>query len=210
MTTRRISVNVGGLWRTSVELKEEATWYDLKNEINKVIGISSYCQKLEPNDEDDNKCELEEGDDVFCDWKLPYGDHPLHCAAKNENAKVIRSWLTSGADVNAVDMFGRTPLIIACLFWKEECEECVAVLLEFGANAKLIDNYGETALHKFAKIVDFEKKERAERIINMLIKAKCDLMISNCNGKTFIDILKMNFHHELAKKYEEWIKEIIE
>ena len=30
MATRRISVNVGGLWRTEVELEEEAIWRDLK------------------------------------------------------------------------------------------------------------------------------------------------------------------------------------
>ena len=48
MTTRRISVNVGGLWRTSVELKEEATWLDLKNEMEKVTGILADCQKLKP------------------------------------------------------------------------------------------------------------------------------------------------------------------
>jgi hypothetical protein len=39
-------VNVGGLWRTSVELKEEATWYDLKNQIEKTIGTLTIYQKL--------------------------------------------------------------------------------------------------------------------------------------------------------------------
>jgi len=78
MATRRISVNVRGLWRTPIELKEDAIWYDLKDEIDKVTGIWEYCQKLEPDGKDDKKCELEEGDDVFCDWKLDFECHPLH------------------------------------------------------------------------------------------------------------------------------------
>jgi len=43
---------VGGLWRTSVELKDEATWLDLKKEIEKVAGISRIEQNLKPTDED--------------------------------------------------------------------------------------------------------------------------------------------------------------
>jgi hypothetical protein len=61
MATRRISVNVGGLWRTSVELKEEAMWWSLKKEIEEVTGISRIEQNLKPTDEDNKKCELEEG-----------------------------------------------------------------------------------------------------------------------------------------------------
>jgi len=75
-----------------VELKEEATWLDLKNEMEKVTGILADCQKLKPIDENNKKCELEEGDDVFCDWELPFGNHPLHHAAFNGNIEAMRSW----------------------------------------------------------------------------------------------------------------------
>ena len=53
-------------------------------------GILTICQSLIPNDKE-NRCELKEGDDVFCDWELPNGAHPLHCAASDGNIEVMRS-----------------------------------------------------------------------------------------------------------------------
>ena len=184
--TRRISVNVGGLWRTSVKLEEEADWWDLKNEINKVTGVSIFFQKLEPTGKNDKKCELEEGDDVFCDWKL-CGSHPLHHAAIDGNIEAIQLWLPSGADINMIDDLKRTPLMFAS---GQLEEECVAKLLQLGANANLIDKNGETALHKIAQNSDLEKMEKMEKMAKILIEAGCDPTKRNKKNETFVDILK--------------------
>jgi len=198
-------VNVGGLWRTSVELKEEATWYDLKYKIEKVTGIWMTCQKLEPDGKDGKKCELEEGDDVFCDWKFYDGDHPLHYAAKDGNIEAIRLWVASGADMNVVNEYKLTPLMYVCY---RLTEECVTELLKWGSNTNLIDNDGETALHKITlNYSNLEKIEKMEKIAKMLIKAGCDLTTRNENGETFIDKLKRRDCNELATKIEEWIKD---
>jgi ankyrin repeat protein len=117
-----------------VELKDEATWNDLKKEIEKVTGVPLYPQKLEPNGKYNKKCELEEGDDVFCDWRLPDGNHPLHYLARSGNIEAIRSWIASGADVNVVNEHKKTPLMFACLYLKEGS---VVELLRLGANVKL-------------------------------------------------------------------------
>jgi hypothetical protein len=204
MTTRRISVNVGGLWRTEVELKEKATWRDLKDEIKKVTGIWPFRQKLEPNGKNYDKCELEEGDDVFCDWELSCRLHPLHCAAFNGNIEAIRSWLASGADVNVTNEDEQTPLMDACINLEEEC---VTELLKLGANANLIDEFGETALHKIAYNYYSEKKKR---IAKMLIKAGCDTVTRNMNNEKFIDFLKRRGDKKLTMELEEWLKEIKE
>jgi ankyrin repeat protein len=199
--TRRLSVNVGGLWRTEVELKEKATWYDLKKEIGKVTGIPLFSQKLKPNGKDKKKCELEEGDDVFCDWKLLDGYYPLHCAAEDGNIEAIRSWLASGADINVTNAFEQTPLMRAC--WNSK-EECVTELLKLGANANAIDKYGETSLHKIAYNRNLKKMKK---IAKMLIKAGCDSMMRNNNGFTIVDIAKKYRYYELANEVENWIKE---
>jgi ankyrin repeat protein len=204
MTTRRISVNVGGLWRTSVELKEEAKWRHLKIEIEKVTSIPSYCQKLSPDDKNSKKCELEEGDDVFCDWKLSYGGHPLHHAAYFGNIEAIRSWLASGADVNVANIYEQTPLMQASVSLEEEC---VMELLRLGANVQIKDDDDNTALFY---VVHNHNLEKMERIAKMLIKAGCDPIMRNNQNETFIDILKKHNCNELAMELEKWIKETTE
>ena len=196
-------MNVGGLWRTEVELEEEATWKDLKYKIEKVTGIWPFDQKLEPNGENCDKCELEEGDDVFCDWKLSDRSHPLHHAAYIGNIEAIRSWLASGADVNVTDDDGRTPLMHACSNSKEGS---VVELLRLGANAQIKDNYDRTALHFVADffIINVEK---IETIVKILIKAGCNSAIRNKSNETFIDVLKSRGYEKLITKLEEWMKE---
>jgi len=200
--TRHISVNVGGLWRMSVELKEDATWKDLRKKIEKVTGIWQIWQKLEPCDLGDKKCLLEEGDDVFCDWKLLQKDHPLHYAAMDGNKEAIQSWLASGADVNTKNHLKRTPLMFASKHLKEEC---VIELLRLGANVQMTDNDSNTALHYVVNKFNNNLK-KIKRMAKILIKAGCDPTIQNRNGDTFIDILKNRECHEVATKLEEWIK----
>ena len=202
--TRRISVNVGGLWRTSVELEEEATWWDLKNEIEKSTGISTIYQKLTPTGKSDERCELEEGDDVFCDWEMSCEDHPLHYAAMNGNTKAIRSWIASYADVNVTNILGETPLIFAAYNLRDES---VAELLCLGADAKLVDKKGNTTLHYVAskeKIVD---KDKLKKIVKMLIKAGCDPMTRDSYNETFVDMTKQVHGKKIATKVKLWIKE---
>jgi len=175
-----------------------------EKKIDKVTGILYFCQKLEPNGENYDRCELEEGDDVFCDYELSYGNHPLHYAASDGNIEAIRSWVASGADVNVIDNAERTPLMDACMNLKEEC---VTELLKLGANVNAIDKYGETSLHKITNIFDFEKMEKMEKIAKTLIKAGCDPTKRNNNNETFGDILKRCDNEKLATKLEEWIKE---
>jgi len=197
-------VNVGGLWRTSVELKEEVTWFNLKKEIEKATGIWFQYMKLNPNGENNKRCNLEEGDDVFCDWKFPNGEHPLHYAAATYgNIKAIHSWMTSGADVNVTNGYGRTPLMLVCFHLKEEC---VVELLRLGANVHMINNKGNTALHHVGNTYGYYL-EKIERIAKMLIKAGCDPTKRNNENETFIDILKSRGNEKLAIELEEWMKE---
>jgi len=208
MATRRISVNVGGLWRTEVELEEEATWLELIYKIQKVTGIWTGCQRLTPSNNYNNKCELEEGDDVFCDWELPNGRHPLHNAAFDVNIEAIRSWVASGADINVTNKHKTTPLMYACshayLYSKEEC---MMELLRLGANANAIDDNNCTVLHIIACYYNLNKIEKMERMAKILIKAGCDPTKRNNKNETFIDILKKEYYNDSVIKLEEWIKE---
>ncbi len=79
-----VGVSVGGLWRTSVSVTEKTTWRKLKQLIRNKTGVLDWCQRLTPDGEDeDAACGLGDGDEVMCEWKLPFGMHPLHCEASD-------------------------------------------------------------------------------------------------------------------------------
>ena len=70
-----------------------------------------------------------------------FGGTPLHLAASFGNPKHIKILLEAGADINAVSLSGKTPLILAA-----ESTKNVNILLEAGANIHAQDNLGDTAL----------------------------------------------------------------
>ncbi|XP_027766117.1 ankyrin repeat domain-containing protein 16-like, partial [Empidonax traillii] len=69
---------------------------------------------------------------------------PLHLAAANGHADVVRYLMRKNSQPNLADSFKRTALMKAV---QQEQEECVAVLLEHGADPNLADADGNTALH---------------------------------------------------------------
>src|SRR6516165_3172922 len=68
-------------------------------------------------------------------------------AIRNADAQAVRKLLDDGADVNARDSEGNTPLILASF---HASPECVALLLEMGADANAANQAGVTALIRAA------------------------------------------------------------
>ena len=80
-----VSVSVGGLWRTSVDVTARTTWRQLKLLIRDKTAVPRADQRLTPSGEDEwAACGLGDGDEVMCEWvKLPNGSHPLHFAGED-------------------------------------------------------------------------------------------------------------------------------
>ena len=80
-----VSVSVGGLWRTSVDVTARTTWKQLKELIWNKTAIRESAQRLTPSGEDETAaCGLGDGDEVMCEWgRLVLGAHPLHCAGED-------------------------------------------------------------------------------------------------------------------------------
>ena len=78
-----VSVSVGGLWRTSVDVTADTTWWQLKELIWKKAAVPEDSQRLTPCGEDESvACGLGDDDEVMCEWgKLSDGRHPLHTAS---------------------------------------------------------------------------------------------------------------------------------
>ncbi|SDU08724.1 Ankyrin repeat [Verrucomicrobium sp. GAS474] len=73
------------------------------------------------------------------------GSKPLHAAVSQNETLNVEQLLALGADVNALDLYGRTPIQIA-LTRLEECDRMVTLLLDRGANPLIPDCGGLNAL----------------------------------------------------------------
>ena len=78
-----------------------------------------------------------------------HGNRPLHKAVENGNLIFTSLLLSRGAEVNAKDNNGTTPIHMASRYASDEAGlEMVRLLLDRGANPRARDNSGATPLHR--------------------------------------------------------------
>ena len=112
----------------------------------------------------------------------------LFYACFSGNKEVVELLLGSyGADVNAVDNDGLTPLhaVVRGSTILKSREEFIELLLKHGADANAVDNWGETPLHVVCDH-GFEKKEE---FIKLLLKYGADVNKPDKSGKTPLHIV---------------------
>ena len=73
------------------------------------------------------------------------GHTPLHFAAREQHAGIAQTLLSAGAEVDARDRFGKTPLMMALFSVRDRDGEVIRVLLASGADPELENNYGISA-----------------------------------------------------------------
>lgn len=89
------------------------------------------------------------------------------------------AFIEKGADIEAANHNGRTPLMAAA---ENMHQESLKLLVENGAGLNRQDRFGNTALH-YAVLAGNEKQGR------YLVKKGADFMITDNNGKTALDIV---------------------
>ena len=96
----------------------------------------------------------EHGDQVnFADED---GFTPLHFAAQQQHAEVAAMLIDAGADLNARNRFGNTPLWGALFNVRSGGGEVVRVLLDAGADPDAENNYGVSARGLASKVGNYD------------------------------------------------------
>jgi ankyrin repeat protein len=112
----------------------------------------------------------------------------LHWAAKYASEKTVAALIEHGADVNATNDAGNTPLHWAA---KYASEKTVAALIEHGADVHATNDAGNTPLHRAAGCDNTEKAIA-------LIERKADVNATNNDGGTPLHIALWNGHKQTA------------
>ena len=113
---------------------------------------------------------------------------PLHWALRRDPVKrglqdsvaTIKLLLAKGAQVNAVDSEGKTPLSVAA---HNPSSQVIEILLENGAQANIKDKHGWTAIMYAA---DWNQTA----VIKVLARRGADLNLRNSDGNTALSIAK--------------------
>jgi len=113
----------------------------------------------------------------------------LHDAVSSQAADLVKSAVGKGADINAADKEGCTPLILAV---KSNDGQIANFLLEKGADADSRDNYGFTPLlwSLYCGFTDLAKA---------LIEKGAGVNVADNNGKTPLMLSCENAHIEVSK-----------
>ena len=99
---------------------------------------------------------------------------PLHSSIINRDVELAKVLIEHGANVNAVDESGRSPLILAI---ESSFEPSVMALVEAGADPNVQDSSGRTALH-------LASRRGRREIIELLLRLGPDLGLTDRAGNT--------------------------
>ncbi|XP_027330234.1 ankyrin repeat domain-containing protein 2B-like isoform X1 [Abrus precatorius] len=116
----------------------------------------------------------------------------VHHTASVGDVEGLKNALASGADKDEEDSEGRTALHFACGYGEVKCAQ---VLLEAGAKVDALDKNKNTALHYAA---GYGRKD----CVALLLENGAAVTLQNMDGKTPIDVAKLNNQNEVLKLLE--------
>ncbi|KAH7373803.1 hypothetical protein KP509_17G075600 [Ceratopteris richardii] len=116
----------------------------------------------------------------------------VHHTASIGDVEALKALLANGGDKNEKDSEGRTALHFACGYGEVKCAE---VLLDAGVPVDAVDKNNNTALHYAS---GYGRKDCVE----LLLKHGAGITVQNLDGKTPIDVAKLNDQAEVLKLLE--------
>eukprot|EP00965_Chrysotila_dentata_P101752 3359580-Pleurochrysis_carterae.AAC.5 len=120
------------------------------------------------------------------------GDTPLLVAAKDNDMTTLFSLIQKGANINAVDNWGRTALIWAA---RLGLYDTTAMLIEAGADLEIKDKSGSNAYEWAAEMGH-------DSCAKSLLDAGSPFMKTFENGNAALKMSRISPEHELKKAFE--------
>ncbi|KAL3901579.1 MAG: hypothetical protein SGCHY_000516 [Lobulomycetales sp.] len=122
------------------------------------------------------------GEKMFCFSTVSAGaavsaQSRLSTAVRDSNVEAIMRAIGMGADVNAVDMIGQSPLLLAVLKGDIVCAD---YLVFCGASVNALDRDGKACLH-------FAAEHGNSAMVGLLLKRNADWRIKDSSGRTPLD-----------------------
>jgi ankyrin repeat protein len=116
---------------------------------------------------------------------------PLHYAALQNDRSRLDALIRDGADANAKDRLGFTPLHLAAQEWAVDAAK---FLLDHGAQVDSVNIYGNTPL--FTAV--FNSKGRGE-MIDLLRRYGADPANVNASGQTPVGLARLIGNYDVAR-----------
>ncbi|HEY8805841.1 MAG TPA: ankyrin repeat domain-containing protein, partial [Clostridium sp.] len=126
-----------------------------------------------------------------------FSETPLHklCARITPQIDVITMILKKGAEVNAINISGKTP-VFYCSF--NYSVELLNLLVKYGADINIKDKYKNTLLHDdYINCFD----EHFEEFLKVLISLNFDINSRNSSGLTPLDLCENKKIEDILLKY---------
>ena len=113
------------------------------------------------------------------------GDTPLHIASSHGRTAIVNYLGCNGADVNAKDAHGRTPLHhVSNSFDEHAANDIINILSVRGAEVNSVDNRGTTPLHVAAEVGQY-------KTVMTLLKQGANPRMEDNDGRTALHCAQM-------------------
>lgn len=140
-----------------------------------------------------NTSEIESAIMAGADMKAlrSYGTRLMCAVQENPDPAVIAPMVRAGADVNARDQYGNTPLMRAANANRNPA--VITALVNAGAVVNATNNHGETALMMAAHM------NPNPAVIAALLDAGADATVKDSHGNSVLDAARVNRHSQAER-----------
>ena len=149
-----------------------------------IMGHSSIAKYLLYN---------EKNKDIDINVQDTSGSTPLHEAVRYGNIEIIEELLAEGANINAQDNIGKSPIMV--IMPKEKMEAIYKLMVNYRADLNLKDSYGDTLIHTATMM------HAPESILELLVENGADVNAKNKEGVTPFEIAIQHHDKEMTRFY---------